>query len=178
LRRVFAPLLASFKPTADAVELWLTNDLPHSVSDRVTVTLGTFAGAVDWQEMRDVRITARTSACVWRQSLTGSADRFLWVEFESGAFPPNRHFFAEVKDLRRTPVAPTLSVMASADHELRLRLSAPPDGYVFFAHLTSPHETTRFSDNYFDVPPAASRDLVVTDPTRDLTPETLHLGWA
>jgi len=180
LRRVYAPLLASFKAAAvaDTAELWLTNDLPSDVVDRLHVTLGTFSGGVDWQATREIRIAARTSACVWHLPITGSADHYLWVESASGAFPPNRHFFAEIKDLRRRPVAPTLTVTALTSHELRLRLTAPADGYVFFAHLTSPHETTRFSDNYFDLPPGASRDLLVTDPTRHLTPETLHLAWA
>jgi hypothetical protein len=57
-------------------------------------------------------------------------------------------------------------------------LRAPSDHYVYFAHLTSPFEWTRFSDNYFDLEPGQTRDVLVTNPAHDLEPASLGLGWA
>ena len=44
LRRVFAPILASFRAREDGgVELWITNDTADALVDRAAVTLATFA---------------------------------------------------------------------------------------------------------------------------------------
>ena len=44
-KRVYAPVLASFKPLDDGgLELWITNDLLQPVTDTVTVRLATFNG--------------------------------------------------------------------------------------------------------------------------------------
>ncbi len=169
LRRVYAPLLASFRET----ELWLTNDLLHPVTDRVTVTLGTLDGGVAWQESREVTLLGNSSACVWQVPVSGGPEHYLSVRSASGAFPPNRTFFAEPKDLLRTAVAPSLSF-----HDSTLRLQAPADRYVYFAHVTTPYESTRFSDNYVDLMPGEACDIVVTDPVRTLRAEDFTLGWA
>ena len=63
-------------------------------------------------------------------------------------------------------------------HELSVSLRAPANGYVFFAHLTSPSESAHFSDNYFDLEPGENRRVRVTDPAHELPPGTLSLGWA
>ncbi len=170
LRRVYAPLLASFQNT----DLWLTNDLGRAVTDEVTVTLGTFDGTVEWQETRSLTIAAGASACLWPLELpTVGPEHYLAVRCAKGTFPPNRGFFADIKDLIREPTAPALRV--ETDH---ITLQAPADRYVYFAHVTSPHETTRFSDNFFDLLPGEAREIRVTDPTRPLTAGDFHLGWA
>ncbi len=46
LKRVYAPVLASFRETDDAVELWITNDRLERFEEEVTVTIGTFNGEV------------------------------------------------------------------------------------------------------------------------------------
>src|SRR5205085_354805 len=170
LRRVYAPVLASFQGS----ELWLTNDLPRSVSDQVTVTLGTFAGQVEWQQTRELTIAAGASACVWSLDAAGAAEHYVSVRSASGAFPDNRQFFAEYKDLVRERAAPTMTVLGGG----RIQLHAPATRYVYFAHVTSPHETTRFSDNYFDLLPGEAREIVANDPTRSLRAEDFRLGWA
>ena len=101
---------------------------------------------------------------------------FASVRSERNAFPKNRHFFAEYKDLIKKPAAAAMQIHAVNPHELRVHLQAPKDAYVYFAHLLSPHETARFSDNYIDLEPSESRELIVRDPTRNLTPESIRLG--
>jgi beta-mannosidase len=99
------------------------------------------------------------------------------VRSAAGAFPANRHFFADLKDLDRQSTAPNLVVVPVGPHEVRVQLSAPTTGYVYFAHVTSPYESTRFSDNYVDLLPGETREIVVNDPQRDVTAESLRLGW-
>ena len=93
-------------------------------------------------------------------------------------FDSNRHFFTAIKDLVRQPAAPDMQLAAAGPRQVRVTLRAPSDRYVYFAHLTSPSESTRFSDNYFDLEPAESRDVLVTNPADDLDPASLGLGWA
>jgi beta-mannosidase len=175
LKRVYAPVLASFRDN----ELWLTSDRTCDLTDQVTVTLGTFDGRTEWQETREVAIAAGASACVWRlDNVQASPAHYLHVQSATGAFPPNRHFFSDIKDLVRQPVAPSMRVRQESANEARITLTAPPTGYVYFAHVVSPHESTRFSDNYIDLLPAETRELVVSDPVRELSEHDLRLGWA
>jgi beta-mannosidase len=183
LRRAYAPVLASFKTRADGgLELWLTNDTLAEVRDRVTVRMATFDGKVQWESGRDLRVPAGASCAVWRWSpgeLMGGADRYVWAQSSNGTtFAPNRHFFAAIKDLARRAVAPNMTVDPAGSNELRVSLRAPSDGYVYFAHLTTPSESTRFSDNYFDLEPGQTREVTLTDPRRELTPGSLSLGSA
>jgi Ig-fold domain len=71
-----------------------------------------------------------------------------------------------------------MTVNPSDTDELRVTLRAPADHYVYFAHLNSPSESTHFSDNYFDLEPGESRDVIVTDRARELARASLSLGWA
>jgi beta-mannosidase len=197
LRRVYAPLLASFKPRPDGgMELWLTNDTLRAVVDQVTVRLGTFDGQTHWQQTRELGVGPGASARAWTWSAddlrpatreaplpapdraTGLADQYLSVRSASNAFPANRHFFAEFKDLVRQPTPPTMHINRLSAHAARVELRAPDDRYVYFAHLTSADETTRFSDNYIDLQPGEVRLLDVNDPVHELHPERLHLAWA
>jgi beta-mannosidase len=182
LRRAYAPVLASFRarPGGD-VELWLTNDTASEMRDAVTVRLGTFAGQLAWERTREVVVPPGASMAVWGWSspeLAPAADRYLAVRSARDAFPPNRHFFAAIKDLRRRPTAPDMVVERLGPHELRVVLRAPADGYVYFGHLASASESTRYSDNYIDLEPTEARALTVADPVRELTAAGLGLGWA
>jgi beta-mannosidase len=180
LQRVYAPLLASFKAVeGGAVELWLTNDLASAVSDQVTVQLGTFAGEVEWRRSLDVSIGAGASERVrLLDDVVSSPAHYLHVSSATGAFPANRHFFADIKDLQRQPLAPRMQVSLRDAHALEVELAAPADGYVYFAHLVSRHRTTYFSDNYVDIAPGETRTLLVTDSQHALDADALRLGWA
>jgi beta-mannosidase len=179
LKRAYAPLLASFRTDEDALELWLTNDRASDITDRVTLSMGTFDGRNEWQESRDVAIAAGSSACAWRlDNVRGSPAHYVHARSASGAFPANRHFFVDIKDLVRPSVAPRMTLTAVSPHELKIQLEAPIEAYVYFAHVTSAHESVRFSDNYVDVRPGEVRELLATDPLHALRPEDLRLGCA
>ena len=182
LKRVYAPYLASFKSAPDGgLELWLTNDTRRAIADRVTVRLGTFDGQTIWEQMRaGVGVGAGASACVWRWSadeLRATPAHYIAIRSASDAFPANRHFFAELKDLARVPIAPSMDMQNVSRHEARVHLGAPATGYVYFAHVLGPYESMRYSDNYIDLHPGENREIVVTDPVHEITAESLRLGW-
>jgi beta-mannosidase len=182
LRRAYAPVLASFKASPNGeLALWLTNDTLRDVRDTATVRVATFAGQVVWEGSREMDVPAGVSCAVWRWSpgeLAGGPDRYVSVRSSSGAFEPNRHFFAAIKDLVRQPGVPELTVEPASAHELSASLRAPSDRYVYFVHLTSPSGSTHFSHNYFDLEPGETRDVLVTDRLHELAPGSLSLGWA
>ena len=182
LRRAFAPVLASFKTLeCGDVELWVTNDLRDQVADALTVRLGTFSARTVWEETLRVGVSGGESRAVARwtaQQVGAAADRYLSVHSAHNTVAPNRMFFAAYKDLQRVAHTPTLTIQHADPHRIAVSLQAPADGYVYFAHVRTPYESTRYSDNYVDLEPGALRDIVVTDETHPLTVAELAVGSA
>ena len=100
---------------------------------------------------------------------------YLWVLSSNGLFPPNRHFFTAIRDLRRKTARPQAEAVPDGDHRLSVRLRAGQ--YAYFVYLSVPDETARYTDNYFDMEPDTERTLVVENRDKRLSPETLELGW-
>ena len=84
------------------------------------------------------------------------------------AFPPNRHFFAPIKDLERDRRAVEHAIAATADG-LAVRLRA--DAYAYFVHVAVPDERARFSDNFVELEPGEERTVAVRG-ADDLTVRT------
>jgi len=175
VRRAFAPVLASFKVEPDSVELWVTNDTGAPVSDTARVRLGRFSGAVLAEEHVEFAVDAHSSRCVHRWApgaLPGAPDRYLSVR--TGTSPPNRHFFAAIKDLEREP--PRLEHVFEAvegGRELSVRLRA--ETYAYFVHLAHPDERVRFSDNYLELAPGEERTVVLTHPETAPRPQDVSV---
>jgi beta-mannosidase len=178
-RRAYSPLLASFKTLPDgSMELWLTNDTLSDVEDDVTVRLATFEGGTIWEESLRVQVSANASHTVARWTadrVSGAPDRYLSVRSAGDRFPSNRHFFADIKDLRRDPAGPEVDIIPIEEHELEVRLRA--SAYAYFVHVEVPDEAARFSDNYFDLEPGEERTVVVTNARSPITPETTKIRW-
>ncbi|HEX2742648.1 MAG TPA: glycoside hydrolase family 2 protein, partial [Rubrobacter sp.] len=162
-RRAYSPILASFKTLPDgSIELWLTNDTLSNVEDDVTVRLATFEGETIWEESFVAHVPSNASRSVARWSADhtpGAPDRYLSVRSARDHFSANRHFFAAIKDLRRTPVEPDMDITPIGEHELEVRLTT--SAYAYFVHLEVPDAATRFSDNYLDLEPGEERTISV-----------------
>jgi beta-mannosidase len=178
-RRAYSSILASFRALPDgSTELWLTNDTLSRVEDDLVVRLGTFEGEKIWEENLRARAPANSSLPVARwdaDRASGAPDRYLSVGSDRGRFPPNRHFFAAIKDLSRATVEPSVDIIQTTEHELRVHLEAP--AYAYFVHLEVPDEATRFSDNYLDLEPGQQRTISVTNPKKSLRPEVVEVRW-
>jgi beta-mannosidase len=181
LKRVFAPVLASFKRLPDGgVELWVTNERLEPFEDTIALRLAMFGGEVVWEEERAIEVPANSSRAIgyWvADDVGGGADRYLAVRSSGDRFPANRHFFVPLKDLKRSPAEPEVQIARVGPHELRVDLRGQSTAYDLLVHVIVPHEATRYSDNYVDLAPGERRTIAVTNPVRPLTPEDVALGW-
>jgi beta-mannosidase len=178
-RRVYAPLLASFKALKNGlVELWITNDTLKPFEESVLIQFGSFDSGKIWDETVMARVPANTSQPVWRygpERFAAGPDRYLAVRSPQGSFPANRHFFVPIKDLQRAVVQPIVKVDSVNEHELCVRVEAP--AYVYYFHLLVPDERTWYSDNYFDLAGGECAEIVVRNPKVVLKPEMVTFGW-
>jgi beta-mannosidase len=176
-RRVFAPLLASFKDEADGgVSLWITNDTLDVVNDTIAVREVTFSGEVLWEDQVQAQIPANASVEVGRlDSVTRQPDCYLCVKSGSGIFPANRHFYAAVKDLERETVEPQVTITQLDNSTVEVIVTAPK--YVFFFHLTHSSEFTQYSDNYFDMEAGETRVVLMWNDKEKLEPEGIGFGY-
>jgi beta-mannosidase len=179
LRRVFAPILASFKALPDrAVELWLTNDTLTPFEETIIVRHGALAGGIAWEERLTVQVGANGSWPVARwgpEQLSVDPAHYLAVRSPGGQFPDNRHLFAAFKDLALPAATPTMEINAVADNRLDVAVRAPDDAYALFANLMVPQSNARFSDNAFDLVPGEGRVVTITVSDGTLAPDDVTL---
>ncbi len=179
LRRVYAPILASFRALDDgSVELWVSNETLTEFEEEVTVRCGAFSGATIWEERLTVQVPANSSQPVGRWDaarLGASPERYLAVRSDAARFPANRHLFVAFKDLPRPTVAPTMTITPDATGGLLVKIMAPADAYALFVNLALSEPTARFSDNYFDLAPGEARTITISAPGVMLTAEQVTL---
>ncbi len=176
-RRVFAPVLASFRAETDgSVSLWITNDTLAEVSDSITVREVDFSGRVFMEQQAQVQAPANRSMEVLRLHPEGGPpDRYLVVRSGGGKFPANRHYYTAVKNLAREVAEPQVLVRGVDERMAEVKISAP--AYVFFFHLTHPSEFTRYEDNYFDLEPGEVRVIRVWNEQGSLNPGDIGFGY-
>lgn len=164
VKRAYAPVLASFKGEVDGVSLWITNDILEEFVDTVTVFHGDFSGQKLYEEVLEVRVPANASVKVQHLSfdelgIEDPRQEYLAVRSRSGSFPDNRHFFAEVKDLKQPK--PNLTVKITEGNDGKYEVRVATDNYAYFVRLVVPIEGTKYSDNYFDLFPGQERVIEI-----------------
>lgn len=180
VRRVYAPMLASFKPLDDgSVELWITNDRAGPVSGELTVALLDMregeGGATLWSETVHYAVPDNGSQPVWSgaaERIGADPSRVLIVRAKDEAFPANRLFFAAIKDLVRDKAAqPQAEFRQVSPNEVEVTLIAP--AYLYFVQMLLSSETAIVSDNYFDMAAGERRTIRIVDPARPLRAEDI-----
>jgi len=178
VRRAYAPIMASFKATdAGVLELWIVNDRRAPAAGELTVARASFAGAAEWSEQVAWSVGAGESLRVWTREIgVADPDQVVTVRAHDGAFAPNRHWFAPIKDLRRGEIAaPEVTIESLGERSLAVTLTART--YLHFAHILAPDERTQFSDNYFDLAAGETVTLSVSHPIVALRPEDIEVRW-
>ena len=161
VRRAFAPVLASFRQEGDRVELWITNEARHAVSDRAILTLSTLDGDTVWSEEIAFNAPTDTSRPVWSGVVPASPDQVLTVRSTTGAFEANRLLTVPIKALNLDPAArPMMIARPAADGALDVELSA--ESWLAFVHLVSDRADLVFSDNFFDLAVGEARTIRIT----------------
>ncbi|HEY9078031.1 MAG TPA: glycoside hydrolase family 2 protein [Anaerolineaceae bacterium] len=178
-RRVYAPILASFKPAADGgLELWITNDTLDEVNDTAVIRMCSFSGKKAWEETLAIHVPPNSSQVVkkWTaEQAPALLDHYVAVRSTTAQFPFNRHFFGMPKDIQRPACKITSSIKVIDEHTVEVRLKT--DTYGFFVHLTEPHESTHYSDNYFDLEPGETRTITVSNQIETLDPSRIKVTW-
>lgn len=162
VRRAFAPVLASFRQTANGgLELWITNDGPAVVATTVEVTFEDLDGHVEGRWTADVEAAPGAHAVPWRGSLDERADRVLRARSSSAVFEPARHLFVPIARLAlKMGEGPGRTVSRLSSTRLQVELTA--ETYLAFVHLISARPDLRFTDNHFDLAAGDRRTVMVT----------------
>lgn len=173
-KRAFAPVLASFHHADGLLSLWVSNSGALDVSGTARVTLLRIGGDTLAQEDIAFTAPAGSSGLVWSRALDPASDVVAWVESPEEAFPSNRLFLAEVKDLP-LPRVPLRSEVRTTD-ATSARVWIAADAYTYQVRVESPHASARFDDNFFDMRPGDERLVTVTGLPEGFDPAGVVVG--
>jgi len=177
-RRAFAPVIASFCQGADgALQLWICNSSAMRVSCEAEVTLGRFSGAVDLTADVATDVEPGQARLAWlipSDSYSAAPDRYAWVHSPTGAFQPNRYFFAEIKDVGFTRGHVESEVVRSSIDQALVRVRAT--GFNYFVRIPTPSPQVRFSDNYLDLRDGDVAEIAVRGLTEEVGDDQLRAG--
>lgn len=179
LKRVYSPVLASFKALPDGgLELWLTSDRLQPIEDTLEVLLQRFDGEILHRHTVETALPANSSRPVARwgaDELQGGPDRLVVVRSAGDLFPANRHFFVALKDLRRARPEVAIDLARQEDGSFAVTLRAA--AHAHFVHLLVPGQGVSYSDNYIDLLPGEARTLTVARAGAPLTSEQIQVRW-
>jgi beta-mannosidase len=176
LRRAFAPVLASFRDTAEeGVELWVCNDTRDVVRATLTVRHESLSGGLLFEDTVDADVAAGIARVVWHaHHLRRDAEHLLTVRCPDPRIAANRHFFVPPRLLTLT-ARPTLSLAPLGPGRAAADISA--DGYVMGLGLVPPTVHTRMSDGHLDLRAGETVRLFVEDTAGPLDPATITARW-
>jgi beta-mannosidase len=146
-------VIASFCQGADGeLELWICNSSAVPVGCDAEVTLGRFSAAPDLVAAVTAEVGPAQTRLVWsrpRGEYSPTADHYAWVHSPSGAFAPNRFFFAKIKDVDFGSGRVESEVVRTSADRAVVRVRAA--GFNYFVRIPTPSPQVRFSDNYLDL---------------------------
>jgi beta-mannosidase len=158
MKRAYRPLLASFRPTDDGVELWLTNSGLREADLILDVELMTLTGERRHYDRIAVRTEPYSSMVVWTSPEPVSPDVVAWVSGDR--ITANRQFFAPLMDL---PLGDsTLAWSAERTGQTSAVVELVATGHVAYARIASPAPGVRFDDNYLDLRPGERRVIEIS----------------
>ncbi|MBL7489429.1 glycoside hydrolase family 2 protein [Frankia sp. AgB1.9] len=177
LSRAYAPVLASFRRDGDALELWLSNSGRTEVTTTAAVTVAGFDGTDHLHEHVTAAVAPGESRAVWTGvGLKLTADRYAWVDSQDDAFPSNRLFFAEIRDVpfgeAKLATATTKTGLDTA------ALTITATGFAYFVHALTPSRETRFDTNYLDLRAGQTATIQITGLSDTVDPASIQVhAW-
>jgi beta-mannosidase len=172
--RAYSPVMASFAYDDGQLSLWVSNSGAHPVTTAAAVTIRGFDGTTHLEAQVPVQLSAGGSARVWSAAVPLSPERYAWVSSDDGLFPDNRLFFGEIKELPLPTATLRSEVVVTGDTSALV--SVHTDAFAYLVRVTASHPTTRYDDNYFDLPPGATRTVRVSGLPHGFDPDDLMVG--
>jgi beta-mannosidase len=139
------------------------------------VTIARFSGSPGLVAAVTAEIGAAQARLIWsvsRDEYSATADRFAWVHSPSGAFAPNRYFFAEIKDLKFGQGRVESEVVRTRTDQAVVRVRST--GFNYFVRIPTPAPQVRFSDNYLDLRDGELAEIAVRGLTDDIGDDQLR----
>ena len=103
---------------------------------------------------------------------SATADTYAWVRSPSGAFAPNRYFFAEIKDMDFGPSRVESEILRTSADRAVVRVRAT--GFNYFVRIPTPAPEVRFSDNYLDLRDGDLAEIAVRGLTEHIGDDQLQ----
>ncbi|WP_336697709.1 glycoside hydrolase family 2 protein [Curtobacterium sp. USHLN213] len=149
MKRVFAPIVASFVETSAGLELWVSNSSREVTTGTVSISVEDSHGQKRVDTSMTFEVEAGASQRVWAQSETLRHGEVAWATSADGSFPTNRYFAGEVRDLD----------LEHGDLSFRVRRTGPTSAavtvtatvFTYQVSIASPWNEMQASDNYFDL---------------------------
>ncbi len=163
-RRFFAPILVSFDPTGDDIEVWGTSDFLLDLRGRLTINLLTFGGKVLASKTLRVRIPANTSERLFSvpQAWLHKGGAYIRAGLADGkrTVAVNRFFFREPKhsDFPPARIRLALEKIAPGSYRALLRSNVFAPGVA----LSSEKEGVFFHDNFVDLDSGRQHEIPIT----------------
>lgn len=170
-KRAFAPLLVEALQENDQLQIWLISDKLQDMKQlTLEMQLLDFQGKLQKKEKLPVEVPANSSVKVHEQKLTGwitpeqrrQCYLLLTVKDKAGKkWSEETYFFNAPKELDLPEVALT-SKIRTTDGKCELTLKS--SGLAKDVFIEIPVQGAHFSDNFFDLLPGTSRQIVITSP--------------
>jgi beta-mannosidase len=147
------------------------------VTTTAAVSVAGFDGTDYLREDVTATVTPGESRAVWTGvGLELAGDRYAWADSQDGAFPSNRLFFAEIKDI---PFGePKLDVAATPTGPGKAVLTITATGFSYFVHALTPLPGTRFDVNYLDLRDGETATIEVTGLPDEFDPASIEVyAW-
>jgi beta-mannosidase len=168
-RRFYAPVLVSPHVEQGAVKVYIVSDRTESKPATLRVRLMDFDGKVLLEESKPVRVEALTSKVYldWplkKLAEAGATDTsrvFVVADIQEGQTELSRNliYLGPTKEIRLKPAALKVETVTVAG-KIKIRVSSPVlarSVYLSFGNLDG-----KLSDNYFDVLPGETQEIVFT----------------
>lgn len=166
VRRAFEPVLLSFTKSDDGIDAWITNDTLASVNATLDVGFLTFGQKEFWTESLPISVPPNASVQVWTSDssyieVTDPSRQCIFgkLKVDNLVLSRNSYFFDIPKNIKYPNVNLRVSREQLSDDTHRLLISA--DGYARLVAVSGWSDTARLSDNYFDLLPGETREVLI-----------------
>jgi len=167
--RAFSNLLVSLEELGDdMVGVWLINDELRDRSGKLLLRCQRLDGGTAWMRVLPVKLPANSSRMVWdmrlpRPLMENPRECFAQAQLliNGRVASENFYFPAEFKDINwpDTELTARVKRISEAKGGVQADIAVASKLYARLVRIETPGRRSRFSDNFFDIPPGEERSV-------------------